>query len=553
MRTVRLPGCAAALAAVAVCVLTSPLAAQRALQNEQIRDRRDKLEALTGSTAYPQLKAVAMESTIDPNEYIVGPGDVISVNIWTTPPATYTLPVTPEGTLILPTVGEIRISDFTLHDAKERIHAELRKKYISGAPTVTLVQPREVVVIVQGEVMNPGTYVLPAFARVDRAIEEANVLMPDQGKFALEYLISRMSARHIYVRHKDGSSSVADIPKFRGLKVGRLNPYLREGDVVVVPRKDPLRGAIGVYGEVNGPARFEYSEGDSASHLLRMGFGFTSRAVPDSVALTRLSPDGREMEAVWLNGADLLAGRRPDVSLRPGDRLVVRGRIEERGDFRASIWGEVVSPGFYPITRDRTTVADLVRMAGGFTPYAEPASGTLTRRSTEASAVALERLESLRGGVSPDDSAYYYLETELRLQKEIVNMDFAAVFLRGDSAADVVLRDGDMIVFHDARKTIYVFGQVASPGHVAYVQGQPAEYYIAAAGGLTERAREGDIKVVKARNKQWLSPDESPIEGGDYVWVPKVDERPFGYYLGIVAQSAAIISVAISLYLLVKQ
>lgn len=553
MRTVERRRRAAAFSAAVVLLLTAPVAAQRESRSQMSPDRREELQRSGTAASVVQPRSAALESTIDPKEYVVGPSDLIAVNIWSTPPTNLVLSVTPEGTLIIPAVGEVRVADMTLAEAKERVLAQIRGKYLSGSPTVTLVSPREVVVTVQGEVLNPGSYRLPAHGRVDRALDAANELLPGQSAEQQQYIQSRISERHVFVRHKDGSQSSADIAKFRGTKQGRWNPYLREGDIIVAPQRNILRGGIGIYGEVNDPSRYEFTEGDSASHLLKMGFGFTPRAILDSVSLTRLSEDGRTMEQQTFNAMDLLAGRSPDIALRPGDRIVVPSRAEERGDFRASVWGEVLSPGFYPITRDRTKVSDLVRMAGGLTEFAEPASGQLIRRSTEPQALSLERLESLRGGVSPDDSTYYYLETELRLQKEIVNMDFEAVFVRNDTSADIVLRDGDAVVFQDVRRTVYVFGQVASPGHVPFVEGQRAEYYLAQAGGLTDRAREGDIKVVKAKNKQWLSPDETQIERGDYLWVPKEYDRPFGYYLAIVAQSAAVISVAISLYLLVRQ
>jgi hypothetical protein len=155
--------------------------------------------------------------------------------------------------------------------------------------------------------------------------------------------------------------------------------------------------------------------------------------------------------------------------------------------------------------------------------------------------------------VSPDDSAYYLLETNLRIRKEIVNVDFEKLFVRNDSTQDVLLRNDDYIVVPSTRKTIYVFGQVVTPGHVGYVNGENVEYYIRKAGGFTERARSGDVKIVKAKTRQWLSPDETRVEEGDYVWVPKEPERPFSYYMNILGQTASIVSVAVSIVLLVIQ
>ena len=79
------------------------------------------------------------------------------------------------------------------------------------------------------------------------------------------------------------------------------------------------------------------------------------------------------------------------------------------------------------------------------------------------------------------------------------------------------------------------------------------EHYVRKAGGYTDRAREGDVKIVKAKTKQWLSPRETAIESGDYIWVPKEIERPFSYYMNIIGQTASIVSVAVSVVLLVIQ
>ena len=80
--------------------------------------------------------------------------------------------------------------------------------------------------------------------------------------------------------------------------------------------------------------------------------------------------------------------------------------------------------------------------------------------------------------------------------------------------------------------------------------GEDLWYYIERAGGLTDLAKGGNIRLIKASNMQWLSEGESPVEDGDQVWVPKAIERPFTYYLGIVAQSASIISVALSIVII---
>jgi protein involved in polysaccharide export with SLBB domain len=358
-----------------------------------------------------------------------------------------------------------------------------------------------------------------------------------------------MSTRNVYVKHKDGTYSRVDIDKFLATRDDRWNPFLREGDMVVVPRKQEVKNFVGIYGEVNSPGRFEFVEGDSLKDLLLLGHGFTRLADTDSADFSRLDSSGRIMERRRVGIDAICGGRATDIALRPGDRLVVKGSSDQRADYRVEVRGEVLSPGFYPITRDRTLLSEIVARAGGFTQFASLNTAEVTRSSVDPTAIQLEQLESLRGGAAPEDSSYYILETNLRIRREIVNVDFEKLFLGRDSTQDILLQTDDVIFIPAKNRTIYVFGQVVSPGHVAFQSGAKIDYYIDKAGGFTERARDGDVKIIKARTRQWLSPSETTVQEGDYVWVPKVVERPFGYYLNVIGQSAAIISVALSLWI----
>jgi protein involved in polysaccharide export with SLBB domain len=544
-----------ALAALAFITLSPAVLAQTKLPSTLL-DRtgsRDKemtsFEAATQTT----VPGPALESVIDPDNYVVGPSDGFGVSIWTDPPRTLRLTVTPEGTLIIPTVGEFRVAGMTLTRARETLGAEIRKRYKFGEATVTLVAPRNVVVTVQGRVLKPGSFVLPAFARVDKAIEEANrstdLLLADD----LRGIRSDMSTRRILVRHNDGTQVRVDLKKFLVTKDDRWNPYLREGDIIIVPANDFSRNVFGIYGHVNVPGRYEFVQGDSARDALRIAFGFTPLANTDSVEFIRQNLFGDTESHSIINGESILSSGVGDFPLQPGDRLVVPGHFDLRGDYTVSVSGMVKNPGVYPITRNSTRIADVIRSAGGFREEASLISSELTRRSVGKGEIEIERLQSLRGGVPPEDSSYYYLETSLRMRKELVQTDFVALFVHGDTTQNIVVQDGDGIVVPQISKTIYVFGQVVNPGHITYSPGKDAWYYIQRAGGVTDRARTGDIKIVKARTRQWISPDGNEIFEGDYVWVPKDPERPFGYILNIVAQSAAVLSAAVSIALLAIQ
>ena len=495
----------------------------------------------------PLTQQIALESTINPERYFVGPSDVLSVNIWTSPPLNFTITVTPEGTLIVPTVAEIMVSDMTLADAKKKILGEIRKKYIAATATATLILPRPIIVSVTGNVLNPGLFTVTAIDRADKALEEANRPTRLQSLDELKRVLREMSTRNIVLKHKDGKTSRVDIDKFLATKDDIWNPYLREGDIVIVPAKNIRKNVIGVYGEVNVPGRYEFASGDSVKDALRIAQGFTRLAIRDSVEFSRLSLDGVSLTYRMIDGTKILQGTEPDFALEPGDRIVVRARPDLREDYRIEVRGEVMYPSTYPITRDRTRLSEVIKTAGGFTRFADLKSGEVYRRSVTPDKLELELLLSSRGGVPQEDSLYYYAETNLRLQKEIVSVDFERLFLQQDTLQDIVLQSEDIIDIPSLKKTIYVFGQVVTPGHVPFVRGESESYYIQRSGGFTDRARPGDVKIIKARTKQWLSPGETTIEDGDYVWVPKEIEHPFIYYTTIVSQLSTIFSAIVGI------
>jgi polysaccharide biosynthesis/export protein len=500
-----------------------------------------------------QQNGVALEATVDAEKYFVGPSDVIAVNIWMSPPISFSLTVTPEGTLIIPTVGEVKVSDVTLAEARQIILREVRKKYLTAEITATLIKPRPIIVTVTGNVLNPGLYTLTAIDRATKAIEEANKPTRTQTQADAQNSIVLMSTRNIVLKHKDESQENVDITKFLATRDECWNPYLREGDVVVVPRKNPNKNVFGIYGEVNAPGRYEFVNGDSVLDAIQIGMGLTQLAMQDSIEFYRLNDDGNLLHSKIIKMQDIYRGSESNFRLEPGDRIVVKAKKELREDYRVLISGEVLYPGFYPITKNQTKLSEVLRQAGGFTEFAALQSAELNRRSVQAADVAIERLLSYRGGVSIEDSSDYYLETELRLNKEIVNVDFEKLIAHHDTTQDVILQSEDYINIPSIKKTIYVFGQVVSPGHIPFVRDRGTDYYVSLAGGFTDRARKGDLKIIKGKTKQWLDPNETKIEDGDYIWVPKDPDRPFAYYMTIASQAASVLSVVIGIAVVIVQ
>ncbi len=504
-------------------------------------------------TNLDMLSGIALEATIDPEKYFVGPSDLIAVNIWLSPPLNFSLVVTPEGTLIIPTVGEVKVADLTLAGVKLKVLQEVRKKYIFAEVTTTLLKPRPIIITVVGNVLNEGIYTLSAIDRATKAIEGANKPTRLQMQDEINSLVHEMSKRNIVIKHKDGTHNRIDIVKFLATKDDKWNPYLREGDVVIVPRRTLTKNVFAVYGEVNVPGRYEFVEGDKLLDAIEIGMGLTQRAVEDSIEFTRLNPEGTEISSSFIKLNEIKNGNQPNFPLEPGDRIIVRSKMETREDYRVHIQGEVLFPGYFPITKNRTRLTEVIKQSGGFTEFAALKSAVIIRKSVTPSEHLTELYDISRGSAFRDDASYFNIENEVRLRREIVSVDFEKIFEKNDSSHDVIVKDGDAIIIPSVEKTVYAFGQVIFPGHLTFIAGMDLDYYIKKAGGYTEDAQTSDVKIIKSRTKQWFTPDDTTIEEGDYIWVSKKPERTFQYYMTVTSQAASIISVVVGVAIVIAQ
>jgi len=535
-----------------------PILAQLLEKNDKTLQRKNEYETQIQQTTQNGRIAV-IDGTVDPSEYIIGPGDLFGVNVWLSPPLSLQLPVTPEGSIIIPTVAEIQLAGMNLMEAKRKVISEIRKKYLSGDISFTLLAPRMFAVQVSGFGFTDMTVIVQATERAGDAISLAEAKTPDELKKTFQSTEKMLkesvpgSRRKVEIQHRDGSRSKADIERYMVTKESKCNPLLRDGDVIIVPAKNLLRDFVGVYGAVNAEGAYEFVEGDSLTSVLRIARGCSPLADSGLIGITRSDELGNTIRTSSYDIRTILAGRMRDVALQRGDRIVVKEKIELRRDYKVRVDGEILRPGYYPVTKDSTKLTEIIAAAGGFTDFASLSTSKIFRRSITERELVSERLESARGGVTRDDSAYFDLETKVRLNREQVVADLVSLFSGQDKSKDVYLRDGDEIMIASRKKTIYVFGQVVNPGHIPFLRGEDFRYYVQKAGGFTEYAREGDVRIIKANTKQWLAPGETTIEEGDYVWIPKEPYRPFGYYIQIYSQVFGILGTLATLTVLVIQ
>ncbi len=436
-------------------------------------------------------------------------------------------------------------------------------------------QTRKISVAVTGAVKNPGTYILNSSDRVDRAIQLANLYdLSKQGdkvdrssqldkddqqldKFNPDEIhildIKEKPRRNILLHRRTGEIIKVDILKYFTTKDEHWNPFLFDGDIIFVPRFEEKKDLFAVYGGVNVPGQIEYSEGDRVTDAIQLAYGFTSRAIVDSVVIYRYDEDNQPLKEQVIRWTQIQTVESENVKLQPGDRIIVPEREDLREDYHVTISGEVRFPGVYPITREQTKLSAIIHKAGGPTQYASLKSALLYRNEIVPKELQIEQIIGMRGINSIDDSSNFRLENELRLRRGVVNVGFEKLLIDHDTTQDVVLHTGDYIDIPSRVMTVYVYGQVVVPGRVPFVQGENVEHYIKKAGGYTEHAQRSDVMVVKRGSRQWLSPSETEVEEGDYIWIPKELDKSSTYYLNIIGQTASIISVAVSIVLLTIQ
>lgn len=519
---------------------------------------------------------IPMMGPIDPEKYILGPSDLLALIFWGVPTKEFVVPVMPEGTLIIPTVGEIPVGDMTLAAARKRVAEAVEKKYLRGSFSMTLVRPRVLMVNIQGAVPKPGTYLAYPIDRMEKIIllgssdirtaptsftipalsPSGLPLTSDDIKvpkiFTKPELDDQTSTRNVKVIRRNGDTLHVDIPKYYATLQDKYNPFLMDGDLIVVPNRALGTNFVRVGGAVNLPGEYEFVNGDSLLGIIRIAQGLLETADSGSTTIYRSDPLASRTIEMKVDLQAILDGRQPDVRLERGDRILVRPKIDKRKQYQVTIGGEVITPGIYPINEGTTKLSSLIRMSGGLTGRALLSGSVVWRKAEKYTIQDVQQLEFLTflraHQFDNADSSYFFMAVKSGRQPVVV--DLKRLILEKDTTADIVLQPEDFVYMASNDHSVLVQGQVAMPGHVAFVPGADYRYYVRQTGGFQEYAHEGEVRIIKAGTLSWFKPGDTTIEPGDRVWVPKEPKRDFWSYFPIIRDVASVvISVATLIYI----
>lgn len=393
------------------------------------------------------------ENVATPQNYRLGPGDEVVIDIWGASEDQIRQTISPEGSIIVSQIGPVYLNGMTISEANNHIKNKFASKYagIGGNEpesdiNLTLGQVRTIQVDVMGEAVVPGTYRLSPFSTVFHALYKAGGIN-DIG-----------SMRNIDVLRGGRRIVGVDVYEylFEGKQTGNIR--LQEGDVIIIPPYDRL---VSVEGNVKRPMAYEIKSDETLADLLEYAGGFSGDAYTEQVRLARQT--GRENELFNIVNGDFASYR-----LNDGDVVTV-GSILDRYANRVELKGAVFRPGMYALATDLRTVGDLIKNADGLLEDAYTTRAMLYREG-------------------PD------------LSLELIPLDIEGIL--SGRRADVTLKRNDIVEIPSVKVledqgALAIYGQVNNPGIYPFADNTTVEDLVVQAGGLLRGASTARVDVSR--------------------------------------------------------
>ena len=392
-----------------------------------------------------------------PQNYRLGPGDAVIIDIYGASQKTIQDTVSPDGTVTIEGYGPVSISGLTVSQANARLRDTVGSRYSSSKIRLTVGQTKTIMVNVMGEVKAPGTYTLSAFATVFHALYMAGGIN-DLG-----------TLRNIKVYRNNRLVTVVDIYDY--ILNGKLtgNVRLADNDVIVVGPYDCL---VNITGKVKRPMFYEMKKNESINSLLKYAGSFTGDAYKKSVRVNRKT--GREYSVYNVEEFDFASFRIAD-----GDSVTVEPILNRYAN-TVEVRGAVFRPGMYNLGEQVNSVRSLIEHAEGLTEDAFKARAVMHRMKTDRSL-------------------------------EVVSVDVEGIM--SGKVADIPLKENDVLFIPTRQdkmneRTITIRGEVLFPGTYKYADNETIEDFVLQAGGLTDKASVVNVNVSRrVSDAKALRPD----------------------------------------------
>lgn len=260
-----------------------------------------------------------------PDDYRIKVGDQLTITINGIKPFQSDSQISPMGNLSIPGFGIYELAGLNLNEAITKLTNEIQLSYPGSEIALTLNQIKPKKVFVLGNVLNPGSYGVNAFATAINALITSGGLQPNS------------SLRNLIVNSKNQPSKSIDLYDFLINGKTDSDVILNDGDTVLV---NGLQEKAYVLGEVNRPAIYEIKDGETVKDLLNFALGFTDLADQESITLHRRNTLGQS-STIQVANEDIESFR-----LQSGDRIIVNALAGESLD-DVVIYGAVRNPGSF--------------------------------------------------------------------------------------------------------------------------------------------------------------------------------------------------------------
>jgi len=381
-----------------------------------------------------------------PQNYVLGPGDAVYVDIYGASQKTIESTVSPDGTITIEDFGPVQLGGLTVSQANARLKQTLGARYKSSRVKLTVGQTRTITVQVMGEVKTPGSYTVSAFATVFHALYMAGGIS-DIG-----------TLRDIKVFRRGKQITSVDIYDYilNGKQTGNIR--LADQDVIVVGSYDCL---VNISGKVKRPMFYEMKSTESVGTLLKYAGGFTGDAYKKSVRVMRKT--GRDRSVFNIEEFDMSTFHVAD-----GDSVSVDS-ILDRYSNTVEVKGAVFRPGLYQLSNSINSVKSLIEHAEGLTEDAFVNRAVMHRMKEDRTL-------------------------------KIISIDVKGIF--AGTTPDVPLQENDVLFIptkqeSQTERTVTIHGEVQYPGIYKYADNETLEDFVLQAGGLKETA--STVKVDVAR------------------------------------------------------
>lgn len=487
-----------------------------------------KLPRFGANLMLPSQRDFATPATATiPPDYILNPGDVVSIAMAGSIEGSVEREVDTNGNIFLPKVGTIHVAGIRYADLYDRVSAAIGRQYRGYTVNVGIRRLRGIRVYVTGFANNPGAFTVSSLSTMANAVFQAGG--PSSGGSFRSVKLYRHGAE------------VADFDLYELVRGGnRVNDaVLQNEDVLFIPPAGPQ---VAVIGSVHEEAIYESRPGETLETMLAIAGGTNDLGDPSRAVLYRTT------EPVRVGPQELVRGQLASTQAVGGDilQLLSRGSLVQPVDRQSvlvRVEGEVNRPGNYYVAPN-TPMGTVMAQAGGLTPRAFAYGSKLTRQSVRAQqresyAEAIKQLElTLASAPLTVDTSVTGAERDMQLNGARAVLDRlrqaepdGRVVMQIDPAAtslpdDVLLENNDTIYVPVRSATVGIFGAVYRPASFLIDEHRRplrVKDYVYKAGGPIRAADKSGIFVVRA-NGDVISNKRGAMNAyvypGDVIFVP---------------------------------